>query len=94
MPRPSVIFDASGPVATVTLDRPECRNAVDGPTATRLREVFEPAGRWPAHGHQRLEPSSGQRLGHREKIGLGRGSHCHHDLLPRVRPEPLAAAIQ
>ena len=41
MPRPSVIFDADGPVATVTLDRPECRNAVDGPTAARLREVFE-----------------------------------------------------
>ena len=41
MSRPSVIFEADGPVATVTLDRPECRNAVDGPTATRLREVFE-----------------------------------------------------
>ena len=30
-----------GPVATVTLDRPDCRNAVDGPTAAHLRDVFE-----------------------------------------------------
>jgi enoyl-CoA hydratase len=41
MSRPPVIFDANGPVATATLDRPECRNAVDGPTADRLREAFE-----------------------------------------------------
>jgi enoyl-CoA hydratase len=41
MSRPSVIFEADGPVATATLDRPECRNAVDGPTADRLREAFE-----------------------------------------------------
>ena len=41
MSRSSVIVDASGAVATVTLDRPECRNAVDGPTAALLREAFE-----------------------------------------------------
>ena len=41
MSRPSVIVESSGWVATVTLDRPECRNAVDGPTAARLREAFE-----------------------------------------------------
>ncbi len=37
----SLHFESAGPVATVTLDRPDCRNAVDGPTATRLREAFE-----------------------------------------------------
>jgi enoyl-CoA hydratase len=41
MARPSVIVESSGPVAIVTLDRPDCRNAVDGPTAARLREAFE-----------------------------------------------------
>ncbi len=32
---PSVRVDRSGPVTTVILDRPEVRNAVDGPTAAR-----------------------------------------------------------
>jgi len=39
--RPSVIVETNGRVATVTLDRPDCRNAVDGPTARSLREAFE-----------------------------------------------------
>ena len=30
-----------GPVATVVLNRPHCRNAVDGPTAAALRAAFE-----------------------------------------------------
>jgi len=41
MPRPSVMLESRGPVAIATLDRPECRNAVDGPTAAHLLEVFE-----------------------------------------------------
>jgi enoyl-CoA hydratase len=36
-----VILESRGPVAIATLDRPECRNAVDGPTAAQLLEVFE-----------------------------------------------------
>ena len=32
--------DRSGPVTTVILDRPEVRNAVDGPTAAALAEAF------------------------------------------------------
>ena len=32
---------ADDPVVTVTLHRPQCRNAVDGPTAKLLREAFE-----------------------------------------------------
>ena len=40
MSQPSVIVEASGAVTTVTLNRPACRNAVDGPTASLLREAF------------------------------------------------------
>ncbi|MGE0297041.1 crotonase/enoyl-CoA hydratase family protein [Pseudonocardia sp.] len=36
----SVRVSRSGPVTTVTLDRPEARNAVDGPTAEALAEAF------------------------------------------------------
>jgi enoyl-CoA hydratase len=31
---------SDGPIATITLHRPACRNAVDGPTADALREAF------------------------------------------------------
>ena len=36
----TVAVDRSGPVTTVVLDRPEVRNAVDGPTAAALAEAF------------------------------------------------------
>ena len=36
----SVRVERSGPVTTVILDRPEVRNAVDGPTAVALAEAF------------------------------------------------------
>jgi enoyl-CoA hydratase len=36
----TVRFEADGPVAVVTIDRPETRNAVDGPTAAALAEAF------------------------------------------------------
>jgi enoyl-CoA hydratase len=35
-----VRVDRSGPVTTVIIDRPEVRNAVDGPTASALAEAF------------------------------------------------------
>ncbi|MGE5596826.1 MAG: crotonase/enoyl-CoA hydratase family protein [Hyphomicrobiales bacterium] len=35
-----VRFETDGPVAVVTLNRPEVRNAVDGPTARELAEAF------------------------------------------------------
>ena len=41
MSQPSVTLEARGPVAIVTLARSDVRNAVDGPTAAHLREVFE-----------------------------------------------------
>lgn len=41
MTAPTVRSDPDGPVAVVTIDRPEVRNAVDGPTADALREAFE-----------------------------------------------------
>ena len=37
----AVRLELEGPVATVTLHRPDCRNAVDGPTATALRAAVE-----------------------------------------------------
>ena len=36
----SVHVERSGPVTTVVLDRPDRRNAVDGPTATLLADAF------------------------------------------------------
>jgi enoyl-CoA hydratase len=36
----SVRVERSGPVTTVVIDRPEVRNAVDGPTAAALAEAF------------------------------------------------------
>jgi enoyl-CoA hydratase len=36
----TVTFDVDGPVAVVTIDRPEVRNAVDGPTARALADAF------------------------------------------------------
>ena len=35
-----VRVDRSGPVTTVIIDRPEVRNAVDGPTAAKLADAF------------------------------------------------------
>ena len=37
----TVRTEQQGPVLTITLDRPERRNAVDGPTALALRAAFE-----------------------------------------------------
>jgi enoyl-CoA hydratase len=37
----TVLFSAHGPVAVVTINRPQVRNAVDGPTAALLVEAFQ-----------------------------------------------------
>ncbi|WP_165856270.1 crotonase/enoyl-CoA hydratase family protein [Marinobacter sp. JSM 1782161] len=37
----AVTIEGQGPVCTIVLHRPECRNAVDGPTANQLRQAFE-----------------------------------------------------
>lgn len=36
----AIRYETDGPVAIVTIDRPELRNAVDGPTAAALAEAF------------------------------------------------------
>jgi enoyl-CoA hydratase len=36
----TVRYETEGPVAVVTIDRPEVRNAVDGPTAAALADAF------------------------------------------------------
>ena len=41
MSTPAVQLTIDGPVATITLFRPERRNAVDGPTALALRQAFD-----------------------------------------------------
>ena len=42
MPQPTAVaLTTDGPVATITLHRPHCRNAVDGLTALALRAAFE-----------------------------------------------------
>jgi enoyl-CoA hydratase len=51
MAEPSVRTEVSGPVTTVVLDRPEARNAVDGPTAAALAEAFRV---FEADGSQRV----------------------------------------
>ena len=38
---PAVELSHQGAVSVITLHRPECRNAVDGPTAAALRAAFE-----------------------------------------------------
>jgi enoyl-CoA hydratase len=48
MPAAAVAVERSGPVATVVLDRPEVRNAVDPETAARLAEAFLALDRDPA----------------------------------------------
>ena len=40
MSRATVRTEVDGPVAIVTIDRPEVRNAVDGPTAAALADAF------------------------------------------------------
>lgn len=41
MPSPAAVSSTvDGPVVTITLHRPDCRNAVDGPTALALREAL------------------------------------------------------
>jgi enoyl-CoA hydratase/carnithine racemase len=37
---PNVRYETDGPLAVVTIDRPEVRNAVDGPTAAELADAF------------------------------------------------------
>ena len=37
----TVHYEVEGPIAVVTIDRPEVRNAIDGPTAKRLAESFQ-----------------------------------------------------
>ncbi|MCR6485899.1 crotonase/enoyl-CoA hydratase family protein [Amycolatopsis sp. OK19-0408] len=36
----NVLVERDGPVTTITLDRPDARNAVDGPTAAELADAF------------------------------------------------------
>ena len=37
----TVHYEVEGPIAVVTIDRPEVRNAIDGSTAKQLAESFQ-----------------------------------------------------
>ena len=37
---PPITLEKNGPVMTITLSRPEVKNAVDGPTAAALADAF------------------------------------------------------
>jgi len=43
-----ILFTTDGAVCAITINRPDCRNAVDGPTAVALRAAFERFERDPA----------------------------------------------
>lgn len=38
---PDLLLETDGPILTITMNRPDRRNAVDGPMAAQLREAFE-----------------------------------------------------
>lgn len=40
-PSEAVLFDVDDDICTITLNRPEVRNAVDGPMAAQLRDAFQ-----------------------------------------------------
>jgi enoyl-CoA hydratase/carnithine racemase len=44
----AVRYERVGAAAVLTIDRPERRNAIDGPTAERLGEGYEGPARIPA----------------------------------------------
>ena len=41
----SIHYEIRGPVALITIDRPDVRNAVDGPTADALADAVRRFGR-------------------------------------------------
>jgi enoyl-CoA hydratase len=55
--RTTVRFETDGPVATVTIDRPRARNAVDAHTATQLAECFR---RFEADAHLSVAVLTGE----------------------------------
>ena len=61
----SVYVEKDGPITTVILDRPEVRNAVDGPTAAALTNEF-------THG---LDAFYKEGLGGAARFTAGAGRH-------------------
>ena len=76
-----ILFDTDGDICTISLNRPERRNAVDGRTAAALRRAFE-----------RFEQDAGLRVA----VLTGAGGHCFsgadlcvmHDPAARNEPDP------
>ena len=83
----SVRVELDGPVTTVVLDRPEVRNAVDGPTAAALADAFRAGGTFCAGADLKA-------------IGTGRGNPVTEDGDGPMGPtrmrlsKPVIAAIE
>ncbi|MBY8857856.1 crotonase/enoyl-CoA hydratase family protein [Nocardia sp. CA2R105] len=77
----SVRIERSGPVFTVVLDRPEARNAVDGPTADALADAFREFDADPAAAVAVLWGAGGTFCAGADLKGLGteRSNHVTPD---------------
>jgi enoyl-CoA hydratase/carnithine racemase len=78
---PTVLVESEGPVTVVTIDRPERRNAVDGPTATALAAAFRAFDRDPGASVAVLTGSGGAFCAGADLKAIAAG------VLPRVAPD-------
>jgi len=94
----SVVTD--GPVAIVTIDRPEVRNAVDGPTAVALPDAFAGFDADPSLAVAVLTAAGGTFCSGAELKALATGEHravpvpveVHHGLATIESGETLTGA--
>jgi enoyl-CoA hydratase len=77
----TVRFETDGPIAIVTIDRPEVRNAVDGPTAAALADAFRRFDADPALAVAVLTGASGTFCAGADLKGVaaGRGNRVDPD---------------
>jgi enoyl-CoA hydratase len=76
-----VLVERSGPVTTVILDRPEVRNAVDGPTAQALADAFREFDADPSAAVAVLYGTGGTFCAGADlrAVGTADGNRTHHD---------------
>ena len=86
----SVHIETDGPVTTVVIDRPEARNAVDGPTATALAEAFRAFDADPDQAVAVLTGAGGTFCAGADlkAIGTPTGNQVHPDGTARRRGRP------
>jgi enoyl-CoA hydratase len=99
---PAVRVEHDGPVTTVVLDRPEARNAVDGPTAQALADAFAAFDADDGASVAVLYGEGGTFCAGADlkAIGTERGNQVHEDGLGPMGPtrmrlgKPVVAAIE